>query len=125
MGVTAKNCQTLAEYREEVLKGKTQDDIAEDVGDGCSQPWVSQVENGHLPGHRHGVRDRFVAAYQLQGQEEEFVRMVRTAARLKALRKPMSETEPLLASATAERRGKVERLPESHPEVQQVRAINE
>ena len=113
MGMQANACSTLAEWREEGLDGKTQAEIALDVGDGCSQPWVSQVELGHLPGHRHGVRLRFIRAYGLQGQEAEFIRMVRNASELArakkerkrmeaAIQKPVSETEPLFATAATD-----------------------
>ena len=109
MGLQASMCRTLAEWREEGLDGKTQAEIAGDVGDGCSQPWVSQVELGHLPGHRNGVRARFIKAYGLQGQEAEFIRMVREGAEMvrkrkekkrleKQIQQPLSESHPLLAT---------------------------
>lgn len=94
MQKTAEQCATLREYREEVLK-RRQWQIAEDAG--VQQPWISQIECGHLPKAYNEAREKIVRAYQLQGHEQDFVRMVRNALRLDAMQKPISETDPLFA----------------------------
>lgn len=88
---------TLAEYRENVL-GLRQSDVA--LKAGCAQSWISQVERGHLP--KPWNREQIMRGYGLtQKQEPQFVSMIQTAKRLKALPKPMRETEPLFAAAPA------------------------
>ncbi len=89
----AEECQTLMEWRELVL-GKSQAQIA--LAAEVSQARVSQVERGHVPRRRHWPS--LMHAYQLQGREPDFYRLVMAAPRLKALQTPMSESEPLLAT---------------------------
>ena len=91
----ARNCQTLGEYRLTVL-GLRQIDVARQAR--CLQGWISQIERGWIP--KPWNRTRILAAYGLQRFETEFVRMVNNAKKLSALRKPVSETEPLLALAS-------------------------
>ena len=87
-------CATLREYRREILK-VPQAEIAHNAK--CHPAWISQVELGHLP--QPWRRDALLKAYELTDQPQEFERMVLGAKRLRAMKKPISETEPLLASA--------------------------
>jgi predicted transcriptional regulator len=92
MKTKSKECQTLQEYRTQVL-AMPQVDVARRAG--VSQARISAIERGHLP--RRWNWKPFVSAYAITDQE--FERLVNTAARLNALKKPISETEPLIASA--------------------------
>jgi hypothetical protein len=96
MKTNSKECATLSEYRVEVLR-KPQSEVARNAG--CCQGWISQVERGHMP--RPWNRAKLLAAYRLADSEVEFERLVANAARISALQKPISETEPLLACARA------------------------
>lgn len=87
-------CQTLQEYRDWVL-GLTQAQIARTAG--VTQSRISQIERGKLPSR--WFWPPLLRAYQLQGKEVDFYRMVMCCKKLSALRKPVSETEPLLALA--------------------------
>lgn len=126
MKAKSQECATLREYREQVLRvsqlkagrlcGKWQADI-----------W--RLEHGQLP--RPWNRQPYLEGLKLD--EAEFERLVMAhvkdrkqkvrEAQEEALKKPISETDPLFASATAERKAKVELLPENHPEVEQVRRV--
>lgn len=85
-------CQTLREYRENIL-ALPQAEVARRAK--CKAAWVSFIERGHLP--RAWNREALLKAYELSGAE--FVRMVTNAAKLNAIQKPISETEPLMGCA--------------------------
>lgn len=92
MSMQIRNCVTLREYRDQVL-GLNQSDIA--TAALCDQSWVSAVENGKPPRRSSRTWDALLRAYGLMGQEDQFMRMIQNAARLKALRKTLAEDFPL------------------------------
>ena len=67
----AKDCATLKQYRERVLR-MTQREVARSAG--CQQGWISQVERGHLPRTWH--RAALLRAYRLEAEEDSFERLV-------------------------------------------------
>jgi transcriptional regulator with XRE-family HTH domain len=73
---TAKDCTTLKQYRERVLR-MTQRDVARAAG--CQQAWISQVERGHLPRTWH--RAALLRAYRLEAEEDSFERLVLAGCR--------------------------------------------
>lgn len=89
------NLMPLAKYRLEHL-GMKQSEVAEKAG--CQQAWISQIERGHLP--KPWEREALLKAYNLKNRESYFVKLVMDARKLLAMKKPISETEPLFASAT-------------------------
>ena len=92
----ASECVTLGEYRREVLQ-QPQTEIARRAK--CAQGWISQVELGHLPAPWR--RDVLLKAYELTDAPEQFERLVLAAAKSKELKKPLSETHPLLAATSS------------------------
>ncbi|MBI5614908.1 MAG: helix-turn-helix domain-containing protein [Gammaproteobacteria bacterium] len=94
MKTSARECLTLAEYREQVLR-LSQREVAALAR--CKQAWISTVERGHLPKPKNWLR--LLKAYRLEGDEgeREFERMIRTARNLIAMRMPLSEDLPLWA----------------------------
>ena len=98
-----KDFQSLAEWRRVALR-KTQRQIAAAVyGDGDRQPFISEIERGHMPSPLNEQYDKILHEFGLSIQPEHFERMVKNAAVLKAqkkaMTKPIAETEPLLATA--------------------------
>jgi len=95
---TPADCRTLSEWRDLKL-GLSQQKLADLAG--VKQARISDIECGHMPRRRYWPE--ILRAFRLEGYEEDFYRMVMTARvetlRRKARKKPMSETEPLLASA--------------------------
>lgn len=83
-------CATLGEYRREILQ-LPQHEVARRAK--CQQGWISQVELGRLP--RTWNREELLKAYELEARPQEFERMILTAARMKAMQKPL---DPLFAS---------------------------
>ena len=95
--IRVEDCRTLPEYREHLLAGISQSDVARAAG--VAQSRISAIETGQtIPKRKHWPA--LLRGYQLQQRESEFYRMVRAAAQLRALQRPISETEPLLAMAT-------------------------
>jgi len=96
--------ETLADWRRLVLK-KAQWQIAEAAfGDRERQPFISDIENGHLPSPLNECYDKIIKAYELNHFPAEFERMVKNGEQRRldrkqrwALRKPVAETEPLIA----------------------------
>ncbi len=84
--------RSLTEYRKEVL-GERQADIARRMGL-TGNGGVSLVERGHLP--EPWNRQRWANAYALP--VAQFVGLVQAARQRQALRRPASETEPLMAT---------------------------
>lgn len=103
-----RDCVTLADWRRQRLR-RTQWQIAAQAL--CSQTWVWKVENGHLPDACTLTFERLTLAYGLVGQEEQFIRMVQNAARLKALKQHISHDFPLALFASPGAEGRVVALP--------------
>lgn len=108
MGMQAKDCVTLHQYIRQVL-GIKQAEVARRAC--CDQSWVSIVFGGELPGRNSRTWVGFIQALSLIGQEEQFVRMVQNAARLRALKKHISQDFPLALFAADEANGKIVRIP--------------
>lgn len=90
-------CQTLSQWRDLKL-GMSQKKLADVAG--VQQSRISEVERGHLPRRRYWPD--LLRAFRLEGFESDFYRMVMNAKKLNALTKPVSETEPLLATVRNE-----------------------
>lgn len=78
----AEDCRTLSEYRLEVLR-EPQHATARRAE--RKQAWISQVERGHLPRPWHWAA--LLRGYRLEGQEDQFVRMILTAKKLAELQR--------------------------------------
>jgi len=106
---TPADCMTLAQWRDLKL-GMSQQKLA--AAAGVKQARISEIERGHLPRRRYWPE--LLKAMHLEGFEADFYRMVMNAKRMnaerEALTKPISETEPLLATAHAHAPAAVERL---------------
>lgn len=111
MSLPVETCVTLDEYRVQVL-GLKQWDVAE--GCRCSQQSVSLVERGWLPKSSSNLYAKLLKAYQLQRQEEHFVRMVKNAQRLAALKMHIADDFPLALFAQPSDEGLVVRIPPDH-----------
>lgn len=98
-----QDCSTLAQYRLEVLR-----ETQAAVGRRCRsmQGQIAQIESGKMP--QPWNRSRFADAYGISVRQ--FERMVIGAARAAELRKPLSETHPLLASVMADCPASIERI---------------
>jgi predicted transcriptional regulator len=101
MKTKSRECQTLKEYREQVL-AMPQVDVARRAG--VSQARISAIERGRIP--RRWNWKPFVSAYDIT--EQEFERMVLNAAKVNALQQPIAHTEPLIAAAQTD--GRVEAI---------------
>ncbi len=73
----------------------------------CDQSWVSTVFNGHLPKRGTRTWDGLVRALSLIGQEDQFCRMVQNGARVKALKRHVTEDFPLALFASPGESGRV------------------
>jgi hypothetical protein len=98
---SAADCRTLGVWRTLVL-GKSQREIAEAAR--VKPARISEIELGKvMPRRKHWAG--LIAAFEFTGDDgpEHFYRMVQNARidrnRAEALRKPISETEPLIAAA--------------------------
>lgn len=113
---TPADCMTLAQWRDLKL-GMSQRKLADIAG--VKQARISEIECGHMPRRRYWPE--LLKAFRLEGCEADFYRMVMNARRLnaqkKALKKPIAETEPLLATVKAEQTAEVTGLNESAAEV--------
>lgn len=113
--------QLLKPWRRHVLR-KKQSDIARAVwGDPGLQSLVSEIENGHMPSPFCETYELILREYGLSHCPEEFERMVANGAieakkrksirrRKTALSKPISETDPLYATAKSDCTGSIEGL---------------
>ena len=102
--LSVEMCITLHDYVDRILR-VSQWEIAKRAG--CSQAYVSQVMCGALPRARSEKYEPLVQALQLTGREDHFVRMVRNAAKLRALRKHVADDMPLFSYAQMKERGMV------------------
>lgn len=110
MDLSIEQCVTLDEYRKQIL-GLMQWEVAKDAG--CSQTLISFIERGLLIRKASEKYPRILKAYQLTRQADQYVRMVRNAARLKALRTKIKDDFPLELFAKDTERGRVIQIDES------------
>lgn len=89
--------QTLSQWRLEALK-LPQHEIARRAK--SRQARISAIENGHLP--RPWNQEPILKAYELEGREADFQRMVRHAGELRAIGQPIDAEFPLARFAEGE-----------------------